>query len=864
MTTRSILRSRKHACLGVAATLLLVGIGTSPARGDDTSGSAVVSPLTNLAHLNFLGDSVAPPSQDGHSTYRLAEDPEIGVLWTYADRRDGGVYERVGGGPLDTATNTWGQGAFNTDDLTRAAVVYLRDWNNSGDADSLERAYELLRGVTYMQTTTGPHAGNVVLWMQPDGSLNPSPEPVELPDPSDSDESYWVARSVWALGEGYEAFADKDPEFAAFLEDRLDLALTALERASLSRYGQFDVADGMRVPAWLIVDGSDATAEAVLGLAAYVRSAPSGTISDRAELALERYAEGIAAMSAGDAANWPFGSIVQFTHSRSLWHAWSSQMPAGLGQATDALSSPDPALLQAALTDAAVFTPYLLTSTGPINGWQPAPTDLTQIAYGVDSRLQSLLTLADVADRPGLESLAAMTAAWYFGANRAGTPMYDPATGVTYDGLNADGVVNQNSGAESTIHGLLSMIALDAHPDVAAAAQTMTTLGTQDGVAVAEGEAGVAAGGATAVTPESSWTGESAWSGGAYLQMPSGATGTWEVPASDQPRLVLPVVDLVDADSATLEFSAGGGSLGRVDTGTGGAQGITDAPGSLVPVTLTGLLPAGATELAAVASGDGAPARLDAVLLIPVVSRLVLSRDGQETVLLHNASDEVRSGTVAQNGPGGWIWSSYDRTGALVEEGVGSAITLRPEGFVVVANAPATTPTPSASPSPSPSVQPTSSPSATTPTSSPTTRPTSGQTDLYSTPGHHNVNGRQWFTTCEPYSQTIRCRTSIWATQVTYRNGAYVPRTAWYFNNLTYLPYMKRSQWLENPLGHAGQWTATDGRKWRTECDTPVSGGNGCRSWVWAGFIASKLDASGNRVFYRTSGWVFNNIVRFR
>ncbi len=861
MTTKYFAQPRFLTALGLAFLLCLSMVGQQVANADPTDAVSPPSsgPLTNLAHLNFLGDSVAPPVQDGHTTFRLTEEPEIGVLWTYADRRDGGVYERVGGGPLDVATNTWGQGAFNTDDLTRAAVVYLRDWSNTGNADSKKRAYELLRGVTYMQTTAGPNAGNVVLWMQPDGSLNPSPVPVETPDPSDSDESYWVARSVWALGEGYEAFADEDPAFAAFLEGRMDLALTALERASLSRYGQFDVADGVRVPAWLIVDGSDATAEAVLGLAAYVRSAPSGSVSDRAEVALERYAEGIATMSAGDATNWPFGSIVQFTHSRSLWHAWSSQMPAGLGQAVDVLSSPDPALLEAALMDAAVFTPYLLTSTGPINGWQPAPTDLTQIAYGVDSRLQSLLTLADVANRPGLQLVAAMTAAWYFGANRAGTPMYDPATGVTFDGLNTDNVVNQNSGAESTIHGLLSMIALDAHPEVAAAAQTMTTLGTQDGVAVVEGEAGVVAGGATVVTPESSWTGESAWSGGAYVQMPAGATGTWTVPASDRPRLVLPVADLVDTDSATLEFSVGGVSLGRIDTGAGGAQGITDAPGSLVPVTLTGMLPAGATEFTAVASGDGATATLDAVLLIPVVSRLVLSGDGQETVLMHNATDDVRTANVVQDGPGVSMWSSYDRTGTFVEEGVGNAIALRPQGFAVVAHAPATTPTPSVTGSASPSVQPTSSPSSTMPTS----QPTSGRTDLYSTPGYHNVNGRRWFTTCEPYSQTVRCRTSIWATQVTYLNGVYMPRTAWYFNNLTYLPYMKRAQWVGNPLGYAGQWTAADGRRWRTECDTPTTGGNGCRSSVWSGFIASKLDSGGNRVFYRTSGWVFNNIVRF-
>ncbi|MDO5735034.1 MAG: Ig-like domain repeat protein [Propionibacteriaceae bacterium] len=170
---------------------------------------------------------------------------------------------------------------------------------------------------------------------------------------------------------------------------------------------------------------------------------------------------------------------------------------------------------------------------------------------------------------------------------------------------------------------------------------------------------------------------------------------------------------------------------------------------------------------------------------------------------------------------------------------------------------------PSPSPSPTPSVSPTLSPTS-RPSVTPSATPSSGQTDLYSTPGYHFVNGRRWFTTCEPYSQTVRCRTSIWATQVTYSKGAYHRRTGWYFNNLTYLPYMTRAQWVGNPLAQAGQWTAVDGRKWRTECDTPMTGGNGCRSWIWSDFIATRVDARGNRTYFWTQGWVFNNIVRFR
>ena len=142
--------------------------------------------LTNLAHLDFLSDQVAVQNTVAHSTYRLDQEPEVGVLWVYADAKPDGSFSRVGGGPYDAATNTYAQGAFDADDIARAAVVYLRQWRATGDPQAKEQAYQQLRGLGYLQTLTGPTAGEVVLWMQPDGSLNPSPTPVELPNPSDS------------------------------------------------------------------------------------------------------------------------------------------------------------------------------------------------------------------------------------------------------------------------------------------------------------------------------------------------------------------------------------------------------------------------------------------------------------------------------------------------------------------------------------------------------------------------------------------------------------------------------------------------------------------------------------------------------
>lgn len=147
------------------------------------------------------------------------------------------------------------------------------------------------------------------------------------------------------------------------------------------------------------------------------------------------------------------------------------------------------------------------------------------------------------------------------------------------------------------------------------------------------------------------------------------------------------------------------------------------------------------------------------------------------------------------------------------------------------------------------------------------TSPGTGQdgsnVDIYVTEGRWSKNGRQWATDCGTYSSTIdRCETEIWATQVIYAGGRYVNKSGWYFNNLTYKP-APRAAWAGNPLAGNGvyQGTATwssDGRQWRTECDTDLTGRNGCRTFV----TADVIERAGTG--YRTvTKEVFNNMVRF-
>ena len=111
-------------------------------------------------------------------------------------------------------------------------------------------------------------------------------------------------------------------------------------------------------------------------------------------------------------------------------------------------------------------------------------------------------------------------------------------------------------------------------------------------------------------------------------------------------------------------------------------------------------------------------------------------------------------------------------------------------------------------------------------------QPAQAEVDVYSTPGEHTVNGRQWRTWCEPYSATARCRTDL------------LVGGKWVFNNLTYLPSPARL-WAGNPLATPGKHVI-NGRAWMTECGTPRTGRGGCRSYI---------DVKGE--------WVFNSMLRF-
>ncbi|MGP7996061.1 MAG: hypothetical protein ACLPKI_01800, partial [Streptosporangiaceae bacterium] len=108
--------------IAAAAGLLIaasIAIAPAAAGASLSRAAAAAAPLTNLAHLDFLTTTVTPPQQAGPTTYLLGTEPSLGVLWVYANYLAPGSYQVTGGGTYDPANNTYGQGAYDADDISR-------------------------------------------------------------------------------------------------------------------------------------------------------------------------------------------------------------------------------------------------------------------------------------------------------------------------------------------------------------------------------------------------------------------------------------------------------------------------------------------------------------------------------------------------------------------------------------------------------------------------------------------------------------------------------------------------------------------------------------------------------------------------
>ena len=370
----------------------------------------------NLDHLRHLGLNAVVRGRPVRAVSLYAESPNYRLVGSPA--RDGF------------------EGIASVDDAARAAVIYLRDYEVTGDVRSHDEALGLLAFITAMEQGDG----EFVNFIDSTGRLNRN-----APS-SRKSMSYWAARSIWALGEAVRVLGPKDSTTLATMRPTLDRALARMAR---------EIEAGR-----LIGESTTATSEALLGVLALQKIAHSAANTSLGQ----RTADLIAAHSAGTMRTAPWGAHVDAPGA--AWHAWGSRSTEALATAQSTLGRLEYGASARKEADG-LWGRFLLAGQIPSSvASDGTATWYPEIAYGIGSIVDGYLALAEISSDPRYAVFAGLTAGWFLGANSERLSMYDERTGRTFDGI--DGPiplkVNRNAGAESTVEALLALQRVTSNP----------------------------------------------------------------------------------------------------------------------------------------------------------------------------------------------------------------------------------------------------------------------------------------------------------------------------------------------------------------------------------------------------------------
>lgn len=383
--------------------------------------------VVNFAHLQHLTERI------------LFQSESVDIVHVYAEYP---TYEWV------DAKESGSEGIACVDDAARAAVAYLRHYEINKDTMSLRRAVPLLRFVMKMQADDGQFYNFVF----PDHSINTNGKT------SFKSFGWWAARAVWAMALGHRLLANVDSALAAGLRARVEATFPHVEKV-LARYDSVHLVNGFPVPTWLLYESAaDATAELLLGLIEHYVA----TGDERCRAYIEKFAHGLIVMQDGTMTSFPYGLHRSWG---TTWHMWGNGQTQALARAGAVLRMKH--FIASAEREAQGFYSRLLIH-GFLKELDVTAPDhqkpFDQIAYGIRPMVVGLIRLYEATQKPEYLTMAGLAASWLFGNNAARQAMYDPSTGRCFDGITDSVTVNLNSGAESTIEALYTLIELEPYP----------------------------------------------------------------------------------------------------------------------------------------------------------------------------------------------------------------------------------------------------------------------------------------------------------------------------------------------------------------------------------------------------------------
>lgn len=412
----------------------LICTGFNCDKKNSGTASQADSSLVNMAHLDHLYLPVSfPGGIDAAGVYIYSEAPDYHLV------------------------EASGEGFTCVDDVSRAALVYLRSNKFNSDTAIQSKAYKLIKFILGMQSTNGYFYN----FLYTNGQIN------KYGATSLDNANWWSWRALYALSEAAPLIKDRNVQLYNSIEIAINNLVAKIKTDLVNLPATTHITQGITVPEWLPAgSGTDQAALLIMGLIPYATQTNDVVIRTY----IKKLADGMLLMQKGGPGQYPYSCTLSWENT---WHAYGSDQAFALLKAGVFLQDTD--YTNHGLAEVDNFFPWLL-----LNGFQSSFTIQSngagfqvasqnayeQIAYGIRPMVFASIEAYQMTGQEKYADIAGHLAAWLLGANESNANMYDKTTGRCFDAISSAGNINHNSGAESTIEALLTLQRVENYPAV--------------------------------------------------------------------------------------------------------------------------------------------------------------------------------------------------------------------------------------------------------------------------------------------------------------------------------------------------------------------------------------------------------------
>ena len=340
------------------------------------------------------------------------------------------------------------EGYACVDDAARAAIFYLEYFKAYNDSSSLYKYYNLVDFLLYMQAENGYFYN--FIWE--DNSINKTFK-TSIAEPN-----WWSWRALWALTEGYDLLITPENDRSTRVKKSISQIIENIKKNIPKEKNEVTI-EGIKLPDWLPFQfASDQAALLTIVLSSYYKVSGDKEILEY----LNSLVNGIMMMQINDLKCEYNGAFLSWQNE---WHGWGNSQAYALLKAYQVLKNEK--LKTAALFELNNFYQRLFEIEF-LSSFSVRKTDcnfeiinsnkFSQIAYVIRPMVYALLEAYKITSDTSYAIQAGQIANWFTGKNPAGEVMYNPHSGIIYDGIENENLINKNSGAESTIEGLLTLL----------------------------------------------------------------------------------------------------------------------------------------------------------------------------------------------------------------------------------------------------------------------------------------------------------------------------------------------------------------------------------------------------------------------